>query len=177
MVRPRVDFHDRHTFMRCVFYDADMIASLTLFRTTCSGIGVVLDGSKIVNADSNSALHTYKEDGKRLFKGDLILEIDGKDVRQENEHTLQSMLFGIIGSEVTVKVKRAESEDIVSVSIIRGVRALGMPRDEQNLSDLTTEVKGVAEALYRELGLLREANGQLTEEISKARAVRGDYVK
>ena len=127
--------------MRCVFYDADMIASLTLFRTTCSGIGVVLDGSKIVNADSNSALHTYKEDGKRLFKGDLILEIDGKDVRQENEHTLQSMLFGIIGSEVTVKVKRAESEDIVSVSIIRGVRALGMPRDEQNLSDLDCFVR------------------------------------
>ena len=134
---------------------------------------MVLDGNKIVNA----ALHTYKEDGKRLFKGDLILEIDGKDVRQENENTLQSMLLGIIGSEVTVKVARAESQDIVSVSIIRGVRALGTPGDEQTLPDLTKEVKGVAEALYRELGLLREANGQLTEEISKARAVRGDYVK
>jgi len=147
---------------------------------TC-GIGIILalheqGGCQIVN----STWHTNSSNAK-LKNGDRILEIDGTCVREDDEQRVQNKLVGVMGSKVVVLVKRAEDDESLPISIIRGVhsstagsRGSREPNSTAGLPEMTREVKSIAEALHCGLETLRHREVELSAELAKARALHDE---
>ena len=149
------------------------------------GIGTTLKAKgshcEIINADR--VLCMYQSGS--LKNGDVILEIDGIDMRGENEQTVLSRLLANVGSEVVVLVQRSGKK--LPVHIIPGGRQLkSSPSNDINpslwdntigdveLVNLTDEVKSTAEILYRELENVRSMNGDLAQKLASASALHDE---
>ena len=147
---------------------------------TC-GIDIILalheqGGCQVVN----STWHTNSNNAK-LKNGDRILEIDGTCVREDDEQRVQNKLVGVMGSKVVVLVKRAEDDESLPISIIRGVHSITAgtkgsrePNSTADFPEMTQEVKSIAEALHCELETLRHREVELSAELAKACALHDE---
>ena len=144
-----------------------------------SGIGILVisagasGGCRVASVEPH--LHvTPPNSNKMLQRGDLIIEIDGKDVRYENDKLVQNLLIGPVESQVKIVLQRAESDEVYSVCIQRGTAGAGVTTI---IPDLLRDVKNTCTTLHGDIEKLRTQNGQLKEKVSQVSSMHENEVK
>jgi chromosome segregation ATPase len=144
-----------------------------------SGIGILVisagasGGCRVASVEPH--LHvTPPNSNKMLQRGDLIIEIDGKDVRYENDKLVQNLLIGPVESQVKIVLQRAESDEVYSVYIQRGTAGAGVTTI---IPDLLRDVKNTCTTLHGDIEKLRAQNGQLKEKVSQVSSMHENEVK
>ena len=132
----------------------------------CRGVGLVLgsdvDGlATVIRVLEGSAAHC----SGNIVQGDVVLEVDGSDVRGRSVGDVEQLLVGVSGNKVVLTLRGSDGRGKKSVTLKRyDAKSEAAPDGPDTLAARAAATVDAADAMYCELERLRRQAGALSGE-------------